>query len=113
MGRGIKKQPPTLLLLTPSIDNGFAVPLRNRDEERGDSSQYRGCLSIRQWFRAKLTITEPQMEPQREEGEYHLLLPEAVAISGLQEGLKLSGREGCSRVFMAGVQKIKLVGTED
>ena len=61
-GGSRSSQPP--LLLTPSIDNGFAVPLRNRDEERG-VSQYRGCLSIRQWFRAKLTITEVQMEPQR------------------------------------------------
>ena len=37
LGRGIKKQPAPSILLTPSIDSGFAVPLRNRDEEGGES----------------------------------------------------------------------------
>ena len=64
LGRGSRSSQPPLLLLTPSIDNGFAVPSRNRDEGRGGES-IQGCSSIRQWFRAKLTITEPQMEPQR------------------------------------------------
>ena len=59
----------------------------------------------------KLTITEPQMEPRG--GGCLLLLPEALAISGLKEGLKLSGCEDHSRVFMAAAQKIKLAGTED
>ena len=36
VGEGIKKQLP---LLTPSIDNAFVVPLRNRDEGGGDSIQ--------------------------------------------------------------------------
>ena len=34
-GGSRSSQPPPLL--TPSIDNGFAVPLRNRDEEGGES----------------------------------------------------------------------------
>ena len=53
--------------LTPSIDNGFVVPFRNRDEggEGRVYSIFRGaCQYQRQWFRVKLTITEPQMEPQ-------------------------------------------------
>ena len=54
----------------------------------------------------KLTITEPQMEPQ---GGRVLLLPEALANSGLKEGLKLSGCEDHSRVFMAAVQKKNLL----
>ena len=37
-------------------------------------------------------------------------MPEALAISGLKEGLKLSGCEDHSRLLMAAVQKIKLVG---
>ena len=48
--------------LTLSIDNGLAVPFRNRDE--GGGRLKAGVLvDTRQWFRAKVTITEPQMEP--------------------------------------------------
>ena len=86
------------------------VPFRNRDEGGEGSLVRSACQYQRQWFRVKLTITEPQMEPQ---GGRVLLLPEALAISGLKGGLKLSGCEDHSRVFMAAAQKIKLAGTED
>ena len=53
--------------LTLSIDNGFAVPFRNRDE--GGGRLKAGVLvDTRRWFRAKVTITEPQMEPERRGG---------------------------------------------